>query len=98
VNAPNPAGDKIKVNLLILGKGIPGSVGPDDIVLYHLGGTNAERGDDGIIGDGATSGATERCASATDSASAPCIYVTEEGQNFRIVAWLLHNGSLRGTW
>ncbi len=94
VNAPNPAGDKIKVNLLILGKGMPGSVGPEDIVLYHLGGTDLERQDDGIIGDEAS----ERCASATSSASAPCIYVTEEGQNFRIVAWLLRNGTLRGTW
>lgn len=94
VTAPNPQGGAIKVNLLIFGKGMPGSVGPEDIVLYHLGGTDLERGDDGIIGDEAS----ERCASATDSASAPCIYVTEEGQNFRIVAWLLHNGTLRGTW
>ena len=95
VTAPNPtSGNKIKVTLLILGKGVPGSVGPDDIVLYHLGGTNAERGDDGIIGDTPS----ERCATATDSGSAPCIYVTEEGQNFRIVAWLLKNGTLRGTW
>jgi hypothetical protein len=90
IAAPNPDNDLIGGSLLIFGKGIPGSVGPEDIVLYHLDGT----GDDGEIGNTAD----ERCLSADDSASAPCIYVTEVGQNFRIDFWLLHNGSLRGTW
>jgi hypothetical protein len=90
ITAPNPDGDLISGSLLIFGKGIPGSVGPEDILLYHLDGS----GDDGIIGDQAD----ERCASATDAASAPCIFVTEVGQNFRIDFWLLHNGTLRGTW
>lgn len=91
ITAPNPDNARITGSLLVLGKGIPGSVGPEDIVLYHLG---SDTGDDGIIGDQSA----ERCASADDSASAPCIYVTKEGQNFRITFWLLHNGSLRGSW
>jgi hypothetical protein len=92
VTAPNPDSALINGSLLIYGKGLPGSVGPEDIVLHHLGGTDLERGDDGVIGDEPS----ERCASATDSASAPCIFVTQEGQNFRVVFWLLHNGGLRG--
>jgi hypothetical protein len=95
ISAPNSGvEDPISGSLLIYGKGIPGSVGPEDIVLYHLGGTELERGDDGIIGDEAE----EICDSASDSASAPCIFVTEVGQNFRIDFWLVHNGTLRGTW
>ena len=94
LTAPNPDDASITGSLLIYGKGMPGSVGPEDIVLNHFGGTDLERGDDGVIGDEAG----ERCSSATDSASAPCIFVEELGQNFRITFWLLHNGTLRGTW
>ena len=92
VTAPNPSNALISGSLLIYGKNIPGSVTANDIFLYHLGGTDAERGDDGIIGDESS----ERCASADDSASAPCIYVTPEGQNWRVDFWLIHNGGLRG--
>ena len=84
VDAPTAGGAKIKVTLLIRGQGLPGNIGPEDIVVYHDG--------DGIIGDDAG----ERCSSADDSASAPCVYVTEVGNNFQVVVWLLHNGSLRG--
>jgi len=42
VTAPNPTSGPIKVVLLVYGKGIPGSVGPGDIVLYHVGGTDLE--------------------------------------------------------
>ncbi|HEY4227053.1 MAG TPA: hypothetical protein VGM49_01855 [Candidatus Limnocylindrales bacterium] len=83
LSAPTSTGTPIKVNLVIFSKGIPGSVGPSDIVVYHDG--------DGIIGDVPS----ERCASATDSGSAPCIYVTKNG-NFQVTIWLLHNGSIRG--
>jgi hypothetical protein len=89
VSAPNPDNGPIKVVLLVYGKGLPGNVGPEDITLLHLDNGGF---DDGIIGDSPS----ERCASATDSASAPCIFVEAVGQNFRITAWLLHNGSLRG--
>jgi hypothetical protein len=84
LSAPTTTGTAIKVTLLIRGKGIPGNVGPDDIVVYHDG--------DGIIGDSPA----ERCSSASDSASAPCVYVTEVGGNFQVVVWLTHNGNLRG--
>ncbi len=92
ISAPNPDNGKISGSLLILGKGIPGSVKPEDVVLHHVGGTDAERGDDGVIGDEAG----ERCASAADSASAPCIFVTKVGQNYRIDFWLRRHGGRRG--
>jgi hypothetical protein len=72
----------IKVVLTILKKGLPGSIGPDDLSVYHDG--------DGII--------STHCASANDSASAPCIYPTEVGGNLQIVVWLDHNGGLRGIY
>ena len=83
VTAPTTTGNKIKLTLLIRGQGLPGSVGPEDIVVFHDG--------DGVIGDVAA----ERCASATDSASAPCVFVTKD-TNFHVVVWLLHNGNARG--
>jgi hypothetical protein len=88
VSAPNPDGGALKFVFLVYGKGIPGSVGPSDITLVHV----LDDGTVEVIGDSSS----ERCSSANDSAGAPCIYVTEVGKNFEIVAWLLHNGSLRG--
>ena len=84
LSAPTTIGAPIRVGLLVQAKGIPGSVGPDDIVVWHEGG-------DGIIGNEEG----ERCSSASDSASAPCVYVTKDG-NFHVVVWLLSNGGLRG--
>lgn len=83
LSAPTSGGAKIKVTLLIRGQGLPGSVGAEDIVVFHDG--------DGLIGEGGV-----RCASATDSTGAPCIFVTEAGDNFLVVVWLTHNGGLRG--
>lgn len=84
LSAPTADNARIKVTLIIRGKGLPGSVGAEDIVVYH-------EGEDGLIGEGGV-----RCTSATDSASAPCIYVTQVGGNFQVVVWLTHNGGLRG--
>ena len=84
LSAPTAGGAKIKVTLVIRGQGLPGNVSADDIVVWHDG--------DGIIGDVAA----ERCLTATDSASAPCVYVTAVGGNFQVVVWLTHNGNLRG--
>lgn len=80
LSAPTASGTPIKVTLVVRGQSLPGSLGPDDIVVFHDG--------DGIIGDVAA----ERCASG----SAPCIDVTEVGGNFQIVVWLIKNGNLRG--
>jgi hypothetical protein len=75
-----------KVVLTILGSNVPGRVKPNQLFLYHDG--------DGIIGDSAA----EQCTSATAPAVMPCITVTKVGTNYQIVAWLLHNGGLRGAY
>ncbi|HXG26017.1 MAG TPA: hypothetical protein VNL94_04080 [Candidatus Binatia bacterium] len=82
--------DYIKVTLNIWGHTVPGGVQPNDIVLLHV----LDDGTIDVIGDVAG----ERCASpATEPpASGECILVTKVGSNYRIVAWLLHNGTLRG--
>lgn len=81
ITAPGASSsNRLKVTITILKKGLPGNVGVDDLFLYHDG--------DGII--------TNPCADANDSASAPCIYVTEVGGNFQIVGWFTHNGGARG--
>src|SRR5205814_1153679 len=37
LSAPTATGTPIRVNLVIFSKGVPGSVGPSDIVVYHDG-------------------------------------------------------------
>lgn len=77
-----------KVTLLISGSAVPGGTSTEDVVLVH----ELDNGTVEVIGDSAD----ERCASAGDSASAECIFVTKVGNNYRIVAWLFQNGNLRG--
>lgn len=77
-----------KVTLLISGSAVPGGTSAEDIVLVH----ELDNGAVEVIGDTAN----ERCASADDSASAECIFVTKVGGNWKIVAWLFENGNLRG--
>jgi uncharacterized repeat protein (TIGR01451 family) len=94
VSAPNPDGGALKFEFEIYGKGIPGSVSADDILLYHYAdnGTLIE-----IVGDIPE----ERCDPATadtDPSHVPCIYVTESGGNFHVVAWLKNNGGLKFTY
>lgn len=83
-----PFGSPFKVTLLISGSSVPGGTSVDDIVLVHV----LDNGSIDVIGDTAD----ERCASAGDSASAECIFVTKIGSTYRIVAWLFQNGNLRG--
>ena len=83
--------DMIKVTLMIFGGSVPGGVGADDIYLLH---ENTSGGFD-AIGDTDD----EICADAnTAPSSGECIKVTKIGSNFRLVAWLAHNGNLRGSW
>lgn len=84
LNVGNGTEGPIKLTLLIRGNGIPGSISADDIGFYHTG--------DGIMTNGANG-----CPSATPTlAQMPCVTITKVGNNFQIVAWLLHNGSGRG--
>ena len=81
----------IKLTLMIWGGSVPGGVGADDIYLLH---SNGSGGFD-AIGDTDD----EICADAnTPPSSGECIKVTKVGSNYRLVAWLLKNGTLRGTW
>jgi hypothetical protein len=80
----------IKLTLNIWGGSVPGGTQPGDIFLVHVldDGTTVE-----IIGDDPS----EICADAnTAPASGECIKVTKVGNNYKIVAWLEENGSLRG--
>ena len=76
--------DPIKVTLLIWGGSVPGGVGVDDIYLVHANGS------------GGASIVTADC-DASPPTNADCIEsVTKIGNNFKVVAWLAHNGGLRG--
>ena len=81
-------GTPFKVTLLIAGSSVPGGTDAASIVLVHVNDDNTVE----VLGDSAD----ERCASAGDSASAECVYVTKVGSNYLLVAWLFQNGNLRG--
>ncbi|HUG30302.1 MAG TPA: hypothetical protein VMQ65_07325 [Candidatus Limnocylindria bacterium] len=88
-------GTPFRVTLLVHGSSVPGGTSADDIVLVHVldpDGDNDPSNDVEIIGDTED----ERCASADDSASARCVFVTKSGNLYTIVAWLFKNGNLRG--
>jgi hypothetical protein len=86
LNVPNNQ-EYIKLTLNIWGGSVPGGVSEDDIFLVH------------VRDDGTNETITAICADPTaPPASGECITVTKVGNNYRIVAWLLHNGALRGTW
>ena len=79
----------IKVTLNIWGGSVPGGTGADDIFLVHV----LDDGSIEVIGDDAA----EICADANSAPSAgECVKVTKVGNNYRLVAWLLKNGTLRG--
>jgi hypothetical protein len=76
----------IKVTLFVWGRTVPGGVQADDIYLLHAD------------GDGGSTAITAAC-DASPPTNADCIEsVTKVGPNYRIVAWLEHNGAIRGGW
>jgi hypothetical protein len=88
LNVPGSEG-YIKLTLNIWGGSVPGGTQAGDIFLIHV----LDDGSVEIVGDSAS----EICADAsTAPSSGECIKVTKVGNNYRIVAWLLKNGSLRG--
>lgn len=88
LNVPGSEG-YIKLTLNIWGGSVPGGTQPGDIFLIHV----LDDGTVEIVGDDAS----ELCADAnTAPSSGECIKVTKTGNNYRIVAWLLKNGTLRG--
>ena len=75
----------IKVTLNIWGGSVPGGVGVGDIYLVHADGT------------GAATKVDATCNADNPPTNADCLVsVTKVGSNFKIVAWLAHNGGLRG--
>ena len=83
-----PFGTPFKVTLLIAGSSVPGGTDAEAIVLVHVNDDLTVE----VLGDSSD----ERCASAGDSASAECVFVTKVGSNYLLVAWLFQNGNLRG--
>jgi hypothetical protein len=74
----------IKVTLLIWGGAVPGGLSTSDIFLVHADGTGAET-------------PVKTACDANPPTNADCLVsVTKVGNNYQIVAWLKHNGSIRG--
>lgn len=79
--------DPIKVTIMIWGGSVPGGASVDEIYLLHA---------DGL---GGATPINTTCDSATAPTNADCLVsVTKVGNNFRIIAWLEHNGGLRGIY
>lgn len=74
-----------KVTLMVYKGAVPGGVDADEIEVLHT--TNA----------GTTYVISADCP-VSGPITSECRTVDQVGQNFRIVVWLLQNGSLRGTW
>ncbi len=74
-----------KVTLMVYKNAVPGGVDADEIDVLHT--TNA----------GATYVISADCP-ASGPITSECRTVDKVGHNYRIVVWLLQNGSLRGTW
>jgi hypothetical protein len=74
----------VKVTLVLYGPSVPGQATVDNIGLWHDGST--------------PNPITLRCSdvsSIPNGGTAECVTVTKVGNNFQVVAWLLHNGGLR---
>jgi uncharacterized repeat protein (TIGR01451 family) len=85
-----PQGTAFHVTMILDGSYIPGGTSEADLVLVHVyydanGVSQTE-----VIGEGGV-----RCSSATASEDAQCIFITKVGPNWKIDAWLFHNGGLR---
>jgi hypothetical protein len=74
----------VKVTLVLYGKSVPNGATVDNIGLWHQNTLVSLRcSDPSSIPNGGTN---------------ECVTVTLVGINFQIVAWLLHNGGLHGTY
>ena len=76
----------VKVILLLYGPSVPNGATVDNITLWHEGST--------------PNPITTRCGGTTlpIAGGQECITVTKVGNNFQILAWLAHNGSIRGAY
>jgi len=85
--AGGATGEPIKVTIFIWGGSVPGGVQAGDIYLLHADGT------------GAWLPVTDTCNAATPPSNLDCLEsVTKIGRNYKIVAWLEHNGGMRGAY
>jgi hypothetical protein len=74
----------IKVTLLIWGGSVPGGLSTTDIYLIHADGTGAE------------TAVQPPCDGTPPTNADGLVSDTKVGSNYQIVAWLAHNGSIRG--
>jgi hypothetical protein len=74
----------VKVTLILYGKSVPNGATVNNIGLWHEGST--------------PNPITLRCSATTlpTVGGAECVTVTLVGGNYQIVAWLIHNGGIRG--
>jgi len=82
-----PSDGPIKVTLLLYGPSVPGGATLDTIGLWHQ--------------DSTPNPITLRCSDLSSIPSGganECVTVSFVGKNIQIVAWLLHNGGLHGTF
>lgn len=80
VNVNNGNAGPVKLTLVLYGPSVPNGATVDNIDFWH----------DGTV-------ISTRCDSTiTQPTNIECITVTKVGNNFQIVAWLLHNGTGRG--
>ena len=78
-----------KVTILIYGNAVQGNPDPSTLVLVHTD----DLGNATVISDLCTfSGVPATTLTADCLAGLP----TKVGKNYQIVAWLVHNGNLRG--
>ena len=77
-----------KVVILVWGGAVPGGTSPGDIVLLRVA-------DDGSTTDVIDLPCTFDVGSTTPN-NPECLTVTKVGPNFRIVAWVFHNGWMKG--
>jgi hypothetical protein len=84
LNVDNGAAGPVKVTILLYGASVPKGATTSNIKLFHEGSS--------------PNPITTACGASTlpTAGGAECITVTKVGKNFQIVAWLDHNGYVRG--
>ena len=76
----------IKVTIMVWGGAVPGGVSASDLYLVHADGTGASH----VI--------NQQCDATHSNADCLAGVPVKVGNNYKIVAWLSHNGGLRGIY
>ncbi|HET7181581.1 MAG TPA: hypothetical protein VFI15_05055 [Candidatus Limnocylindrales bacterium] len=80
----NGSSGPIKVTIMVWGGSVPGGVSPSDLYLIHADGT------------GGYTIVDQLCDSTHSNADCLAGTPVKIGNNYKIVAWLQHNGGIRG--